>query len=234
MWQSTQLLDDIAGSSRHLSGDFMFRHSITRRLGFHAGYGRSVSTSDLPGSSKFVHDNFDFGLDYAYDGSLKLGPRTTATFGTATGVASNGQDYRFRLNGHAGITRGIGRTWGASAYYIRDSGFEAGFADFVFTDSLTGSFSGLITERLSFNSGVYWTRGEVGFDGDSYTNMSATSSLSYGLFTNVGAYAQYTYQNSEYPAGSTVFLLPGRMNRQSVSAGLSAWLPLIKTRRGRP
>jgi hypothetical protein len=74
----------------------------------------------------------------------------------------------------------------------------------------------------------------VGFDGDSYTNMSATSSLSYGLFTNVGAYAQYTYQNSEYPAGSTVFLLPGRMNRQSVSAGLSAWLPLIKTRRGRP
>jgi hypothetical protein len=80
----------------------------------------------------------------------------------------------------------MGRTWGAAANYVRDSAFEAAFNDIVFSDSVSASVGGLIGGKVSSNSSILWNLGEVGFDGERFTAFSATSSLTYGLFANMG------------------------------------------------
>jgi hypothetical protein len=86
------------------------------------------------------------------------------------------------------------------------------------------------------SAGAGATRGQQLFSqssGSMFT-YSASTRLTYGLFTYLGLYGQASYYRYSVPADffNTLGILPN-LNRRSVSVGLTTWIPLIKQRRAR-
>jgi hypothetical protein len=186
--------------------------------------------SAAPNTPSYYGDGLDAGLNYG--DQLAIARRTTLSFGTSTSVYhSTGSSTNFRVNGNVGLTHSMGRTWSASVGYVRDAGFVAGFNNLVMTDSVSASVGGLIAPRIRWNSGVWWSRGEIGIDSTShYTNTWANSTLSFALTRSLAAYAQYSFNQYQTPAHSSTIVTLTDFSRHSVSAGVSAWLPIFNTR----
>ncbi len=78
-----------------------------------------------------------------------------------------------------------------------------------------------------------YTGGQVGFSGDDngFATATAVANLRYAISSNLAAYTQYFYYHYLFQQGVT---LPGylqtNLDRQGVSVGLTAWLPLIGPR----
>lgn len=235
-WAERQLVEsgESTATSRYgtqtYSGSAAFTRRLTRNLGLNLGYGRRVSASEQPGADPVANDSINAGLNYS--GSLPLGRRTEATFGSSTSIVRHRGGSRFRLNGNVGISHGMGRTWSLAARYARSAGFDEGFDEPVLSDSVIASLSGQIAPRLSWSSSASWRRGEVGFDsGEHFDTYQASSGLHLGLFQFLGLYAQYAYFGYRVPPGSTSLPLLSRFSRQTVSAGLTTWLPIFQTGR---
>ncbi len=47
----------------------------------------------------------------------------------------------------------------------------------------------------------------------------------------IGIFTDYSFYRYEVPAGSTVFTVLPKFSRQSVTAGLTLWVPLISDKR---
>lgn len=232
-YYQARVLDNEEGDARSLGGGGTFRYQLTRGLSAHAGYTRQVSWSSDPSAPELVSDYFDVGLDYGYSKGFTLGRRTTAVFSTSTGIASDGNQTHFRLEGSAGLNHGIGRTWAANVFYSRSSGLMPGYSGLVFSDSASASFGGQVVSRLNFSSGASWTRGEVGFDGGVFNSYSANATLNYGLFTRLGMYVAYGWFKYSDPAQTALVDVPPSMDRQTLTAGVTVWQPLISPPRGR-
>jgi hypothetical protein len=229
----SRLLDDREGDVRSYGGGGLFRYQINRLLSAHAGYTRQVSLSANPDTPNLISDYFDVGLDFGYSKGFAIARRTTAFFSTSSGVAHDGQNARFRLEGSAGLTQGLGRSWTATAFYQRTSGILAGYEGIVFSDSANGSLSGQVAPRVSFNASTNWTRGEVGFDGGVFNSYSSTASLTYAVFSRLGLYLSYSYFAYDDPTGVAIVEVAPSLSRQSLSAGLTVWQPIIKPTRER-
>jgi hypothetical protein len=179
-------------------------------------------------------DGIDAGLDYG--DTIALSRRTQLSFGSSIGgYGSRNGPTQYRLNGNVTISRGIGRTWSASAEYFRATQFFALFREPVLTDSVSGSFGGLLAPRVRWNSGARWTRGQVGFGTTNvFYTYSATSSLGVAITRLLGAYAQYGYYHNDLGAASSTFTnfnILSNVARQIVSTGLSIWLPIFNNER---
>jgi hypothetical protein len=224
----------IAGNLTTLGVRAVFSQQIAKGLGFHLGYGHTVTQYQNAPSTE--SDNIDAGIDYNRGGTIALGPRTTITFATSTALITTadrnggGSQTHFRVNGNAGIARRLGRTWSASLTYVRGLGYDAGFSDPILSDSVTGSFGGLLAPRTNFSSSASWTRNQVGFGGDAFGGYSATSALNVGIIRSVGAYAQYTYFGYTVPPSTAALNILSNFSRQTVSVGLNLWVPIITGR----
>jgi hypothetical protein len=225
------MFDSPESSVNSYMGSVRFRHLLTKALAFHAGYSRTVSTSNFANAQPFRINGIDVGLDYG--DSLNIARRTTLSFATSTALyESTGSSTQFRLNGNIGITHSMGRTWSAFAGYVRDASYVPGYQDLVLTDSATASLGGLIAPRVRWTSGVYWTRGEIGLDSAShYTNAWVSSSLSLALTRSIAMYSQYSFNQYQTPPNSTTLTALTKFSRHSVSAGVNAWLPIFNGRR---
>jgi hypothetical protein len=211
------------------SAAVIFNHTLSRTLAYHIGYNRTMSISSGPNAQPYYGDGVDVGLNYG--DSLAISRRTTLAFGTSTGVYhSTGGSANFRINGNVGIAHSIGRTWSASVGYIRDAGYVAGFHDLVLTDSVNASLGGLLAPRIRWNSGVWWSRGEIGTNAGHYTNEWANSTLSFALTRSLAAYAGYSFNRYQTPANSSTIVTLTNYSRHTASAGVSAWLPIFNTR----
>jgi hypothetical protein len=224
------LLDRPDFSTRSYSAGAFVRHEIGKGLGVRGGYRRWVSSSETPGTERLVSDSLDAGLDYA--GSLALDRRTTVTFGAFTSIYRTEGESQYRVNGNAGITREIGRSWSANAYYTREVNFVVGFTDPVLSDTVSARVGGLVAPRLSSSTYVTWQRGEVGFDtGQFYENTSASTALQFALTRTLALYANYSYFWYETPPPSVTLPFYDEYERQIVSAGLTAYLPIFRSGR---
>jgi hypothetical protein len=221
-----------------------YRYQFGRFVGARAGYGyrrgRSGGPEDEPISSHFI----DVGADAGYGRSYALTRRTTFSFSTDSSVfvgefGGGGPDDTFDpqtrlfVGGFANLTHSMGRTWVAETGYRRGVSYEVGFDQPLLSDTASGSLSGLITSRLDFSAYAYWTTGSVGFSGadNGYGSSSAVASLRYALSRNLAAYTQYFYYHYMFEQGVALpgYLRPN-LDRQGVSVGLTAWLPLIGPR----
>lgn len=231
-WREMHVFNGTANDVRTYFGTVNFGHRFTRTLGFHAGYTRGFNQylgSDVPSTRS---DSYDVGLDYGDAFAVPLGRRATLTFGSSTSVVRTRSGTHFRLNGNVGVARAIGRTWNASIGYARGMEFIAAFTEPVLTDSVVGTFGGLIAPRLQWSSSAGISRGQVGFDTtESFTTRSATSGLTYGLFRTLGLYGQYSYYHYEVPPASTTLNLLSTLRRQVISVGLTVWVPIINNGR---
>lgn len=205
----------------------LWTRKLNRDMAARIGYGREEIQQAASGEGRFVHETIDIGLDFARE--LSLARRTGLTVNTQTSmIRETGGERRYRLNGGIAVMRGFRRTWSASLAANRTTEFLPGFFQPLFADTVSGSVSGLFTRRVEWSGAIGATRGQAGFDSaGKFTTYTATTRLSAGVTRHLGVYAEYSYYRYELPAGTTAIALLPQMSRQSVSAGLSAYLPII-------
>ena len=142
-------------------------------------------------------------------------------------------DTHFRLNGSAGLSRGFGRSGSASLSYLDAIEFNAGFREPILRDSVSGGVSNQFGRRMTWSAQAGYIRGNIGFGSTAshYTSSNAGGSLNVALTRRIGMFTDYSVYRYDVPAGSTVFTSLQKFSRQSVSAGLSLWAPIISDKR---
>jgi len=224
-----------------------FNHSLTRKLGFHLGYGvqESRGYTSNPDAKPVQSQFLDVGINYGDGLTLNLSRRTILTLRIGAGIAKNGdpasvvttgKSTAFVVDGSATLSRSLGRTWGTSVGYVRGTSYTVGFPQPMVTDSLSAGIGGELATRLHFSAGAGATRGQQLFaeSGGDLVSYSASTRLTYGLFSHLGLYAQASYYRFSIPSGFlTNFPFVPKLDRRSVSVGLTTWVPLIKHRRVR-
>jgi len=203
-----------------------WRRRLNRSLAARIAYGRE-ETRPAAGTSRFVHETLDVGIDF--ERALSLARRTGLTFTTQTSaVREAGGERRYRLNGGALLTRGFQRSWLASLAINRDTEFLPGFLQPVFSDGISASLAGMLSPRLEWSATAGARRGQVGFDNpDDFTTYTGSSRLAMALTRRLGIHAEYTYYRYELPVGSSTVVLLPRLSRQAVSAGFSVYAPIF-------
>jgi hypothetical protein len=222
-----------------------FTHSLTRKLGFHVGYGLQELRNGFVPNGKPVRTNFmEAGLGYGdgltltfgrhYILSLSIGAQIMKN-GDPVSVATTGKSTAFGLDGGATLSRSIGRSWGASLGYLRSTHYMVGFTDLITTDAANAGIGGPLATRLQFSAGAGASRGQQVFSGSggSIVSYTASTRLTYAVFKNLGLYGQASYYRFSIPPGLTNFGFVPNLDRRSASVGLTAWLPLIKPPRQR-
>jgi hypothetical protein len=223
-----------------------FSHNLTRKFAFHLGYGIQESlysfSSDL---RRGRTHNLDIGLGYGDGLTLTFGRHYTLNMSIAATMAKNGdprlvattgKDTAFLVGGNASLSRSIGRNWGASIGYLRGTNYVVGFAEPVTMDSANAGISGTPTPRLNVSGGVGAARGQQVFSQSrgKLVTYTASTKVTYGLFSYLGLFAQASYYRFSIPPGFTSdFQFVPQLNRRSASVGLTTWVPLIKQRRAR-
>jgi hypothetical protein len=223
-----------------------FTHSLTRKLSFYVGYGLSQAryTQSSAGSEPFRYGNMDIGIGYGdgltftfarhYTLNLSVGA-SIAKNGDPASVVKTGRDTALVVNGSATLSRTLGRTWAASIGYVRGTSYVVGFTEPFNTDTANAGIGGPIVSRLYFSLGGGASRGQMVFSQDgTLVTYTGSARLTYGIFTNVGLYAQASYY--KYSVPNTIleaFQFTPQLERRSISAGVTTWLPLIKPPRVR-
>lgn len=236
---------DISVDAR--SAQVLFSHNLTRKLSFHVGYAIQESSYLSRADTEPVRsDSLDIGLGYGDGLTLSLGRRTTLSLaigasiaknGDPASVAATGKNTAFVVTGGATLSRSLGRAWGTSLAYLRNTSYVVGFSEPVMTDAVNAGVGGPLVNRLQFSAGAGASRGQQLFSGSSGGSMvsyNASTRLTYAMFTYLGLYGQASYYRYSIPADfyNTLGIVPN-LNRRSVSVGLTTWFPFIKQRRAR-
>ena len=245
-WEQRVMPSNELANTDNRSAHLSFSHNLTRKFAFHLGYGIQESRYAFsPNLRPALTHNLDIGIGYGdgltltfarhYTLSLSIGA-SVAKNGDPAVVATSGKQTAFIVDGSATLSRSIGRNWGASLGYVRGTSYVVGFLQPITMDSANASIGGALFERLSISAGAGASRGQQLFteSGSKLVTYSASTKLTYGLFSFLGIYAQASYYRFSIPADYlTNFQFVPQLNRRSVSVGLSTWVPLIKQRRAR-
>ena len=231
-------LDGGSGTDQfsHVAGA-RYRHRLNRFVAARAGY--AYRRSEYGKEPVATHD-LDVGVDGGYGREFNLSRRTVFTFNTRTSVYVYDQPTpdqgfspttRFFVGGSAALTHQMGRTWMSEVRYDRSTGFTVGFPEPFFSHVASAYVRGLVTRRLDVVAIGRFTSGEVGFQGDETTGFwSATSQVQVrtALGRHFAAHAQYFLYRYHFGQGVA---LPGQLrptlDRQGVSVGITAWMPLL-------
>lgn len=225
-WSQWRFLDRAKYTVETRGANGAFRHQVTRALGVRAGYAYQEGWYHFPGTGLVVMRTFDAGVDYR--DMLQFARRTALVFGAATSAVRIEDETHYRVEGSLVLSRGFRRTWSASTGYARTTSFIAGFREPVLSDSVAAGVGGLLSRRVRWSSGAGYSRGTVGFGSSStfFTYTGATR-LEVAVTPRLGAYGQYGYYRYRVPSGSAAAELVPRFARQSVTAGLMLWVPII-------
>ena len=229
------------------SASVRFTHSLTRKLAFYLGYGMQEQRNGFnqnQNQEPLRSNLMEVGLGYGDGLTLRFGRHYTlsASFGASimkngdpVSVATTGESTAFAVNGAATLSRSIGRSWGASLGYLRDTHYMLGFTQLITTDSANAGIGGPLTRRLQFSAGAGAARGQQVFSSSQGDLVSYTAStrLSFALFSHLALYGQASYYRFSIPADFANFGFVPNLNRRSASVGLSTWVPLIKPPRQR-
>jgi hypothetical protein len=235
-WRQSRFLGLSANDLASWYGRGTFHHRLSRAMSLHAGYGSEQvqyeASASVTNETRLRNETIDIGVDYG--DTLTISRRVRVSFGSSTSVIRFQNDTHFRLNGRASITRGLRRTWSASASYVRDSEYAAGFVAPLLTDSANGWFGGLVNPRTRWGVGGAFSRGTVGFDTpDSFFTYTFTTRLERALSRRMGVFAQYGYYKYQVPQNSTQLPLFSMFSRNIVTGGLTFWAPIISDSRVR-
>jgi hypothetical protein len=226
--RQTRFLNNAISDITAWGGHAKLRHQLSRGLAFHLGYGLDEVRYRSVASEPVTYQTIDVGLDYA--NALAVASRTTFSFYTSTSALRFVHQTRYLIGGGATLTRAFARSWSASLAYMRGTEFLAAFSQPALTDSITARVDGLLTRRVQWYSVAGVSRGTIWPDGSTFTASSATSGVQTGITHHLGVFGQYSYYRYEAPPGSTIALL-GRFSRQSVTVGLTMWVPMVNRAR---
>jgi hypothetical protein len=216
------------------------RIQYDRPLGRYAtlnlGYGIRVSEAKHgTGEPSIMHD---VRAGVSYSRALSFSRRTSLSFATGSALAfSEDLDQpeselrkHFNVIGNVDLLHELGRTWTARAGYFRGFTFREGFDEPFFSEGATAGIGGLVSRRLSFSAVGVWSLSTLQRDGqtdeDSFT---ATAQATYGLNSFLALFANYSYY--KYDIQEDVPLdprFPRNLDRQSVRAGITTSIPLLR------
>lgn len=220
------------------AGLLRFNHGVTRNLGWHVGYGYSEArySGDV---RRYRGQLLDAGIDYTR--ALSITRRTTFSFSTGAAAvdqpdALNGY-RRYDVTAVANLNREIGRTWNASASYIRSVEYLEAARVPYFYDGFVLQLQGLISRRAGFHSAAGATYGDLGFEStphrrDRFDTEYANVGLVFGISRYLAISTDYVFYM--YSLNRFGVSLPGvgpRPHRHDVLVSLSAWAPVFE--RGR-
>lgn len=224
-WREWRFLDHSDDSTTTWGGGVRVSHNLTRAVGVHAGYLREQADFRREAPSA-VNETIDVGVDYG--STLAFSRRTTLAFSASTGAVRYQRLTRYRVNGNATLARAIRRTWSSELRYRRDTEFMAGFLEPVFSDAVAIGAGGLLATRVKLQSAVGYYRGVLAFsDATRFSTYSGSSRLELALSRRVGLYGQYAYYRYELPVNASGLSFLPRFSRQTVTAGLTLWVPII-------
>jgi hypothetical protein len=208
-----------------------WRRTLTRSLSVRAGYGRQDATYRRPQSGPVTGGNFDFGIDFNDGLTFSFSPsrRTALSFGTSTSAMTWNDRTYFRLNGNATLAYSFGRSGSAALTFSRGTDFDAAFRDPVLSDVVSAGINNQLNRRMTWGALLTYQHGNIGFGSGTPTfdSYSAGGGVNIAVSRHFGFFTDYSLYRYEVPAGSTVFTSLSRFSRQSVTAGLSIWTPLI-------
>jgi hypothetical protein len=234
---ATSFFDQLAG------GRYVYR--LNNWVGVRAGYAYRTAQSGVPGREPFHAHELDAGLDGGYGRSFALTRRTTFSFDTNSSVmvdqrvSENGtrsetrNQSRLFVGGSASLLHAWARTWSTNVGAQRAVNYEVGFDRPILSNEVYAGLGGLLMERLDVRMRAAYSTGSVGFSraNSEYNTSSATADLRWALGRRLAAYATYFYYHYSFDAGVVLptFVQRG-LDRQGVTVGLSASLPLIGSR----
>jgi hypothetical protein len=206
-----------------------YLYALGRGVALRLGYGYRAAHSPQLGEGRHVasHD-IDTGIDYSR--ALSLSRRTTLSFSSGLSVLSDTVRTYYNVIGNARLNHQMGRTWNADIAYNRSVGFLAAFAEPVFGDSITIGLTGMPGRRLQFRSRVGASLGDLGVasaGAGGFDSYVASSGLDVALTRHLALGVDYSYYRYTFESGAVLPLgLPSDIDRQSVQAYLSVWLPI--------
>lgn len=217
-------------------GGATYSHQVGRYVGVRAGYYyRTGRYGLLQGGRPYRSHDIDVGADYSRN--FSFWERTRFSFSTGSSVIVSDRlagvprdRTHFFVTGNASLVREFLRSWSARLNYQRGVNYMDGFTAPLLSDSVSAGLGGQLARRVRTDLRVAMSRGTVGLDADrsGYETWTAQATMHVAASRNASAYLQYVFY--QYDFGQGVALPPGLardLNRNSVRAGVSIWLPVL-------
>lgn len=206
----------------------LWSRRLNRDFGIRLGYGRQDVRHQRAAVGNYIDQHIEAGVDF--NRALTILPRTTLAFTTYSSILRQpDRTTRYRLNGEFLLTRRFQRTWKLEFNGKRSTDFMAGFVDPLLADSLSLAISGLIAKRVELGTMIEGRRGSFGFDGElgRFTMAGSIAKVNIAITRHVGIYSRYGFYHHEAPVHTSSLATIGTLSRQSITAGISAWLPVF-------
>lgn len=229
-------LDGSQAQLRQASGAAHLTLSMGRDVSLVTGYGVQQGRYRLLGVAAPPADiqNIDLGLDYHR--ALSVSRRTTVGFSSGPVVVRDrlGRTMRTVLGGQARLNHQIGRTWQATAAFVRSVAFLDAFVSPMVTDGLRVNVGGLVRRRVELMLAADGLHGRaatatIGSGAESRTDSATgTARMAVGLSRATALTVEYRYQYSRMDGTALAGTLPRGLDRQSVRVGVDVRVPLLR------
>jgi opacity protein-like surface antigen len=219
-----------AGDLTSQQAGIRFRRRFTRYMSLRLGYEYIHGVYPFPVSTKVENHNIDVGLDYAR--TLSFSRKTSFSFATGSSIVQTSQLGRtYRVTGNAYLSHEFTPNWQGQLSYLRDVGFFGNFGTPIFSDSFSFRLRGVVASRMQVTLNTGYLSGQLGLmeGASSFHTFTGTASMIYALNQLMGLDVSYSY--FDYNFAQNAALPPGvqpRFDRNSVRAGVTLWLPLIR------
>jgi hypothetical protein len=215
-----------------------YQRTLSRNMTLRLGYMfRGAKYADQSAAPLAKIHEIDGGVDYRRALSFSRRTRLFITAGSALlNRAVEASDTRGRLTfqatGQVSLDHEMGRSWRARLMYTRTVGLIERLQDPLLSDALRASIGGLASPRVSLQVEGGMSFGEVVNplkSGNDFRTYQASARMEVAVARRLAVYSEYVYYH--YDIGAMA-LLGGAQNvplhRNSVSAGLSVWQPLLR------
>ncbi len=189
----------------------------------------------LPGQKTTEH-GFDVGVDYSRP--LSATRRFTLAFGVGSSAAdvplselvSASGGVQHRAIGDASVGYQFNRTWETRASYRRGLQYVPELAEPVFTDGISMSLTGLLTQRMDFAAGAGYSSGEsaVYRSAAAFDTYTANARVRRAVTRTLAIYLEYVYYYYDFDRAQVQPGVPPQMERNGVRAGLTLWVPVFR------
>ena len=217
-------------SIRATSAGALFTRVLNKDIGLRLGYAYGVSATGAdPTAAPIRNQDLDIGINYG----RSFAPSVHTSFGFTTGstIVSSDDGRHFRLTGSGRLSHQLSPLWTAQLTYDRGLQVPDGATRPFFSDNIGVGLRGYFTKRVSLRLQPSYSRGVVGFAGEtnSYYSVAGSARTDVALSRRVAFYGELFYYRYQFAnnVGLPAQLTQGT-RRQEARFGLTLWTPLVR------
>lgn len=212
------------------SASFRYSRQMTEHSRLQLGYG--IRQWEYPDAALPMVRTHDIISGVSYSRPLPFARRTQVGFDVGSAAAQTPNAWRYDLSGGAFVLQPLGRMWMAVGSYRRGLDARAGLSQplYLFGDTAAITISGLVARRFVIRGTSTFVTGMSLFDElREHNRWWSTSASASTLLFGVGTYVQAAWTGQQFSQQvGNVTGLPTKVDRFSISAGVSFGLPLVR------